>query len=388
MEFVKRNPESADRVALLGDAATGLAYLHKHNVVHGNIQGRNILVSSRQNAVLCGFECAVQDANGEGNWRFVEVWRAPELFILENATITPQSDVYAFGFTVYEVLNGKLPFDGEPIKRATLRALQGERPLREPLMSLRGESYTSVWTVAEACWRPDPSDRITAEEATTRLKKSREPVDANAADGGPPPTQPVKQQEPPVRRQTLGHTLLQSVFTPLLRAIWPPQTHASSHPFHTQLISKLAAISHMGNAAADVADLGDSIELETCTIHARAGHSDVYRAVLRPGRVMIAIKVLHAGNVQDSTELDLLAKRFGREMRVWKAMKHNHIVPLLGFAILPIGACLVSPWCANGNAMEYLKKFPDASRYNLILQVADGLIYLHTHDIVHGDIKA
>ncbi|KAF8896753.1 kinase-like domain-containing protein [Gymnopilus junonius] len=50
---------------------------------------------------------------------------------------------------------------------------------------------------------------------------------------------------------------------------------------------------------------------------------------------------------------------------------------------------MVMQWYANGNAAEYLRKNPDADRQQLILDVACGLAYLHTHKhpIVHADLK-
>ncbi|KAJ3552274.1 hypothetical protein NP233_g12919 [Leucocoprinus birnbaumii] len=49
--------------------------------------------------------------------------------------------------------------------------------------------------------------------------------------------------------------------------------------------------------------------------------------------------------------------------------------------------CLVSPWMRNGNVVEYLKQHADVSRAPFISDVAAGLDYLHSQDIVHGDLK-
>ncbi|KAG8900387.1 hypothetical protein FRB99_006095, partial [Tulasnella sp. 403] len=125
---------------------------------------------------------------------------------------------------------------------------------------------------------------------------------------------------------------------------------------HRQLISRLATISRSGNVVTGVADLGGIFTFDSpppIALHKKAGNSD------------IAVKVLRAGDITDSEELDRLAKRLGREMSIWKALKHKRITPLMGFAILEIGACLISPWCDNGNALEYLKKCPSVDRRRL-----------------------
>ncbi|KZT40137.1 kinase-like protein [Sistotremastrum suecicum HHB10207 ss-3] len=82
-------------------------------------------------------------------------------------------------------------------------------------------------------------------------------------------------------------------------------------------------------------------------------------------------------------------------MTVWHQLSHQNVVPLLGFAshLDPIGA-LVSPWFANGNAREYVRKH-DASlqfrdRLTLVRDIAEGMFYLHSlhNPIVHGDLRA
>ncbi|KAG8893571.1 hypothetical protein FRB99_001872, partial [Tulasnella sp. 403] len=335
-----------------------------------------------------------------------------------SATITPQGDVYAFGFTVYEVLNNKFPFGYGTIARAMFLAAQGERPHKKPVVSPHGDPYTDVWAVAEACWRHEPSDRITAEEAMTRLEEARGPLDENIhlrgvidrpivrganqvplqhpehhpIHPGSPSTRDRKPHTPGQGRQVGWRSLVRKL-TNLLRAVRAfrvPISPATRH--HEEL--KLTENPILWSAVEGVVNLGEDIKFDSSSLvpHAIGGSGEIYKAVLQKNRMMIAIKVLRPANAGDSDlGVDaVLARRLGRELSVWKALKHDRITPLLGFAILPRGPCLVSPWCANGNALEYSKKCSRANRRQLILQIAEGLVFLHTHDpiIIHGDIKA
>lgn len=78
----------------------------------------------------------------------------------------------------------------------------------------------------------------------------------------------------------------------------------------------------------------------------------------------------------------------------------------LGANILDDKPFLVMPYLKNGNARDYLHKHPNGNRLQIVrtsdvaLQpkyvtlyvqlhgVSLGLVYLHSHQIVHGDLKA
>ncbi|KAG9046873.1 hypothetical protein FS837_003488 [Tulasnella sp. UAMH 9824] len=82
------------------------------------------------------------------------------------------------------------------------------------------------------------------------------------------------------------------------------------------------------------------------------------------------------------------ALRFNREVKIWAALQHPNIAPLLGFN-LSGEVSIISPWYINGNIAAYLENNPNLDKLNLIRQVAAGVSYLHGRNpvIVHGDIK-
>ncbi|KAJ3862268.1 kinase-like domain-containing protein, partial [Lentinula novae-zelandiae] len=85
-------------------------------------------------------------------------------------------------------------------------------------------------------------------------------------------------------------------------------------------------------------------------------------------------------------------KRLNREVYVWHRLDHPNIATFLGTSYhMANRPSLILPWFKNGSASEYLRlKNPGADRLRLILDVAEGLEYLHTckpAPIVHGDLK-
>jgi len=90
-----------------------------------------------------------------------------------------------------------------------------------------------------------------------------------------------------------------------------------------------------------------------------------------------------------------------QEAVVWKRLTHPNIVPLLGITPTPLQ--LVSEWMTGGSLAEYIKKNPDTDRLGLVgtplvmftlrlpryqsSDIAKGLCYLHSCNVIHGDLK-
>ncbi|KAF9646791.1 kinase-like protein [Thelephora ganbajun] len=70
---------------------------------------------------------------------------------------------------------------------------------------------------------------------------------------------------------------------------------------------------------------------------------------------------------------------------VWKHLTHPNIVPLLGIAINPFE--LISDRMPGGGLTEYITNHPDTDRISLLSDVAEGLNYLHSCNMIHGDLK-
>lgn len=75
-----------------------------------------------------------------------------------------------------------------------------------------------------------------------------------------------------------------------------------------------------------------------------------------------------SGTVVQRLRRDLYAtsrQRLNKEIRIWMALRHPNIAPLIGFTFSG-EVCVISPWFSNGNVGEYLQRNPDTDRLRLV----------------------
>ncbi|KAG1812482.1 kinase-like domain-containing protein [Suillus subaureus] len=87
-----------------------------------------------------------------------------------------------------------------------------------------------------------------------------------------------------------------------------------------------------------------------------------------------------------------LERAMRRELRLWLKLRHLNIVPLLGIAhVESPWPALVYPWMPSGTLYVYLEKqattLSASAKFGLVKGVADGLHYLHSNNVVHGDLQ-
>ena len=90
-------------------------------------------------------------------------WMSPELLDsdptgLRNERPTKQSDCYALGMVVYEVLSGHVPFAPFGRYAVVRKVMDGERPQRP--RGVGGAWFTNdLWRMLNRCWATRPEDR-------------------------------------------------------------------------------------------------------------------------------------------------------------------------------------------------------------------------------------
>ncbi|KAJ7100527.1 kinase-like domain-containing protein [Mycena epipterygia] len=119
---------------------------------------------------------------------------------------------------------------------------------------------------------------------------------------------------------------------------------------------------------------------------AAGGFGDVFKGNFRGEK--IAVKILRIFRDKD---MDGLLKDFSTEVAIWRQLSHANVVPFYGVYRLEKSSsrlCLVCPWMENGHLVHFLTDHPNTNCVPLSLDVAQGLAYLHSEKVIHGDLKA
>ncbi|KAJ7719616.1 kinase-like domain-containing protein, partial [Mycena olivaceomarginata] len=82
-------------------------------------------------------------------------------------------------------------------------------------------------------------------------------------------------------------------------------------------------------------------------------------------------------------------QQFYKEALVWQGLRHRFILPLLGIdrSTFAPSFCMVSPWMKYGTVLKYLRDRGRGDVNRLLLEISQGLEYLHSMNIVHGDLR-
>jgi serine/threonine-protein kinase len=184
------------------DIAAGLAHAHEHGIVHRDLKPSNVLFDDEGRAKIADFGVAraLSDATLTTTGAVVGTaqYMAPEQ--ATGGEVGPESDVYAFGVILFELLTGRPPFEAEhPVAEMLTKswqdapAVESVRPDAPPFLAALAASALALDRHARP---PDGSALVVALD---QQALPATPATAETELLAPPPT---TGRVPPPRRRS------------------------------------------------------------------------------------------------------------------------------------------------------------------------------------------
>ncbi len=214
-------PLAQERVVDFGlQILQAAGFAHRHGVIHRDFKPHNVIVDEHSHAKVTDFGIAragASEMTETGSIMGTAQYLSPEQ--AQGHAVTATSDLYSIGVMLYEMLVGRLPFEGDSAVSIALKHLS-EAPT--PISQLRPDVHPALESVVMAALAKDPARRWqTAEDFSGGLTAARAqlgdpaatsgtsafvpvpaPVPAGANGDTPPPMlAPIAEPEPKKRRR-------------------------------------------------------------------------------------------------------------------------------------------------------------------------------------------
>jgi beta-lactam-binding protein with PASTA domain len=176
-------PLPQERVIDLGlQILQAAGFAHSHGVIHRDFKPHNVIVDQHGHAKVTDFGIAragASEMTETGSIMGTAQYLSPEQ--AQGHAVTATSDVYSIGVMLYEMLAGRLPFEGDSAVAVALKHLS-EPPA--PISQWRPDVHPALEAVVMAALAKDPAQRWqSAEDLAAGLEAARTQIAAGPNGG-------------------------------------------------------------------------------------------------------------------------------------------------------------------------------------------------------------
>lgn len=286
----------ADVVDIGAKVSNALAQIHSNRIIHRDIKPHNLFRSSGGEPAIADFGIASMLDDRSPATRYTLKYAPPEL--LRDSEWGTASDIYSLGATLYQLIEGRVPFDG-----ADDAEIVGNIMVAAPPKLDRADAPPELDRLLQRCLAKRPSDRpadasmIANEFARirevvglpSRLKTSNAPDTAstNSPFGGPTTNARLGTSEDSHThtgdRRDIDDAIERPRYQPVDTAASPPPIETTKRPRRRiAAITVLVAAIIVAGAAAIIASSGGNDETPSSTTVARAATPPPIFEVIRP----------------------------------------------------------------------------------------------------------
>ena len=201
-------PLAQERVVELGvQILQAAGFAHRHGVIHRDFKPHNVIVDDHGAVKVTDFGIAragASEMTETGSIMGTAQYLSPEQ--AQGHAVTAGSDLYSIGVMLYEMLAGRLPFEGDSAVSVALKHLSEAPP---PISQFRPDVSPALESVVMAALAKDPAHRWQSADdfaealqaAGTQLEHGAPAQDTAAFApvpvAAPPPLPPPPVEEPP-----------------------------------------------------------------------------------------------------------------------------------------------------------------------------------------------
>ncbi|KAK8840219.1 hypothetical protein M9Y10_031164 [Tritrichomonas musculus] len=350
--------------------AASMKYLHSHDIIHRDLKPDNVILDYYLFPKLSDFGFSVKidcdeyiDKDIVGTPSFI----SPEIY--QQVKYTKWGDVYAFGMLVYEIMNKKFPFSGKK-DHEIMNLINMKKHIPEIDHEKVPERYIEL---IEACLNEDPYERPTFEKIVEDLKNDEEFITANVD---------------------------KKKFEEFIKFIEKGGSKACiTHDFPFHMIDLQSVEKEFKESQHFLLGKVGFLNLKKYEKQDKIKNyavSSVYKVKDRMSGKIYSAKI--ANVIQNYSEEEM--KDISKEVEQLKEMKHPSIQRIVGFSIFDFNDQLkpvvIGEYSTDRTLRDIIQTerkgqiYPgwnDTKRLINIYGIASGMLYLHSHGVLHPKIS-
>ena len=179
-DLIDRGLNVAQAVEITRQILAAERFAHEHGIVHRDIKPQNVIVDPAGRVRVLDFGIAragASEITQTGSVMGTAQYLSPEQ--AQGLDVTPSSDLYSTGVVLYEMLTGRVPFDGDSAVAVALKQVSEQAAAPSALNPAVPPALDAVVLRALA---KDPANRFTSAEEFSRALDAAEADPQNVGD--------------------------------------------------------------------------------------------------------------------------------------------------------------------------------------------------------------